>query len=156
VGTVIRPGCEKVARVGIILLTAAGRGIVTTAAKRRRPGSSCRSGDTVDGTAQPPCVIPAQQVTCHAMTDITGFALGPQLRDGQPPSAVPLCLRPPSCRVKIIPQWLFPGGTFNNQRSYQPHIRSTRWRGDAAPLIYPKAVACSSRFHRQMLILEAL
>ena len=69
----------------------------------------------------------AQAVTFHAMTDITGFALlGHAFEMASQSGAL---FRFAFDRLPFLPgaqdyasQWLFPGGSCNNQRTYEEHV----------------------------------
>jgi selenide,water dikinase len=125
-----RVGRKGGAEIGDVLLLTKplGTGIITTAAK----------GDAAELAHVEAAILSmmqlnrraaslAQQVTFHAMTDVTGFALlghgyemasqsGVRLRfflDGIPflPGA-----------EEYAEQWLFPGGACNNQQTYEQHV----------------------------------
>jgi selenide,water dikinase len=118
------------ARPGDVLLLTKplGVGIITTAAK----------GDAaeplhVEGAIKTMLQLNrqaarlAQQVEFHAMTDITGFALlghGYEMANGSGAR-----LRFHLDQLPFLPgakgyadQWLFPGGTCNNERSFEAHV----------------------------------
>jgi selenide,water dikinase len=125
-----RVGKKGGARPGdqLLLTKPLGVGIITTAAK----------GDAADpahleGAIQTMLQLNrraaelAQQVTFHAMTDITGFAL---LGHGYEMAAQSGArLRFFFDRLPFLPGavdyadlWLFPGGACNNQRTFEDHV----------------------------------
>jgi selenide,water dikinase len=125
-----RVGKKGGARLGdqLLLTKPLGVGIITTAAK----------GDAADpahleGAIQTMLKLNrraaelAQQVTFHAMTDITGFAL---LGHGYEMAAQSGArLRFFFDRLPFLPGavdsadlWLFPGGACNNQRTFEDHV----------------------------------
>jgi selenide,water dikinase len=125
-----RVGKKGGARPGdqLLLTKPLGVGIITTAAK----------GDAADpahleGAIQTMLQLNrraaelAQQVTFHAMTDITGFAL---LGHGSEMAAQSGArLRFFFDRLPFLPGavdyadlWLFPGGACNNQRTFEDHV----------------------------------
>jgi selenide,water dikinase len=132
VGTVhpSRVGKKGGARLGdhLLLTKPLGVGLITTAAK----------GDAIDpphlqGAIQTMVELNrraaqiAQQVQFHAMTDVTGFAL---LGHGyEMASQSGVRFRFSFERLPFLPGaketadlWLFPGGTCNNQRTFEEHI----------------------------------
>jgi selenide,water dikinase len=125
-----RVGKKGGARPGdqLLLTKPLGIGIITTAAK----------GDAADPTHVQAAIEAmlqlnqraaelAQHVTFHAMTDITGFAL---LGHGyEMASQSGVRLRFYVDRLPFLPgakeyadQWLFPGGSCNNQRTFEDHV----------------------------------
>jgi selenide,water dikinase len=132
VGTVSpdRVGTKAGAQPGDVLLLTKplGVGIITTAAK----------GDVADPAHLQAAIDSmlllnaraarlAQQVEFHAMTDITGFGLLGHGYEMASPGSVRF--RFFWERLPFLPgaldyadQWLFPGGSCNNQRTYQDHV----------------------------------
>lgn len=131
-----RPGDQ------LLLTKALGVGIITTAAK----------GDQADPAHLDAAIRSmlqlnrraaelAQQVTFHAMTDVTGFALLGHAHEMAIQSGTQLRLYVEG--VPFLPgardyaeQWLFPGGTFNNQRAYGPHVTFTGQEKEMQALLF--------------------
>lgn len=125
-----RVGKKGGARPGDILLLTKplGVGMITTAAK-----GDAAAPAHLEGAIQAMMELNrraaglAQQVSFHAMTDITGFAL---LGHGyEMASQSGARLRFFFERLPFLPgaqdyaeQWLFPGGACNNQRTFEAHI----------------------------------
>jgi selenide,water dikinase len=125
-----RVGTKGGAQPGDVLLLTKplGVGIITTAAK----GDAAHPAH-LEGAIQSMLQLNrqaaslAQQVTFHAMTDVTGFAL---LGHGyEMASQSGVRLRFFFDRIPFLPgaadyaeQWLFPGGACNNQRAYAPFV----------------------------------
>jgi selenide,water dikinase len=125
-----RVGKKGGAKPGDVLLLTKplGVGIITTAAK----------GDAADPAHLEEAVQSmlrlnrqaadlAQRVTFHAMTDITGFALLGHGYEMASQSGVRLRFffdRLPFLpgAVEYAEEWLFPGGSCNNQRTYERHV----------------------------------
>jgi selenide,water dikinase len=125
-----RVGKKGGARPGdqLLLTKPLGVGIITTAAK----------GDQADpahleGAIQSMLQLNrraaelVQQVTFHALTDVTGFALLGHSYEMASQSQARL--RFYFDRLPFLPgaadyaeQWLFPGGACNNQRTFEPHV----------------------------------
>jgi selenide,water dikinase len=112
----------------LLLTKPLGVGIVTTAAK-----GDAADPAHVEGAIQSMMQLNrqaaalAQQVTFHAMTDITGFALLGHGYEMASPSHVRFRFH--FDQLPFLPgakdyadQWLFPGGSCNNQRTYEQHI----------------------------------
>jgi selenide,water dikinase len=83
----------------------------------------------------------AQQVTFHAMTDITGFALLGHGYEMASSSGARLRFR--MARLPFLPGakeyanlWLFPGGTSNNQRTFEDHIDMNGLEEEMQMLLY--------------------
>ena len=118
------------ARVGdhLLLTKPLGVGIITTAAK----------GDVADRAHLDAAVVTmmelnqraaelAQQVKVHAMTDVTGFALLGHGHEMASQSHVRFRFHADELpflpgAVEYAEQWLFPGGSCNNQTAYGEHI----------------------------------
>ncbi len=125
-----RVGKKGGARPGdqLLLTKPLGVGIITTAAK-----GDAADPAHVEGAIQTMIQLNrraaelAQQVTFHAMTDITGFAL---LGHGYEMAAQSGArLRFFFDRLPFLPGavdyadlWLFPGGACNNQRTFEDHV----------------------------------
>jgi selenide,water dikinase len=125
-----RVGKKGGARPGdqLLLTKPLGVGIITTAAK-----GDAADPAHVEGAIQTMLQLNrraaelAQQVTFHAMTDVTGFAL---LGHGYEMAAQSGArLRFFFDRLPFLPGavdyadlWLFPGGACNNQRTFEDHI----------------------------------
>jgi selenide,water dikinase len=132
------------ARPGDVLLLTKplGVGIITTAAK----------GDVADplhveGAIETMLQLNrqaarlAQQVKFHAMTDITGFALlghGYEMASGSGAR-----LRFHLDQLPFLPgavdyadQWLFPGGTCNNERTFEAHVTFNGIAEEIQQLLY--------------------
>ncbi len=113
----------------VLLLTKPlGVGIITTAAK-----GDAADPAHLDGAIQTMLQLNrlaaglAQQVTFHAMTDVTGFALLGHACEMAEQSGARL--RFAFDRLPFLPGakeyaglWLFPGGACNNQRTFQDHV----------------------------------
>jgi len=117
-----RPGDQ------LLLTKPLGVGIITTAAKGDQADPAHMQGaiesmlELNRGAAEL-----AQQVTFHAMTDITGFALLGHAYEMASQSGVRF--RFDFERLPFLPGakeyadlWLFPGGACNNQRTFESHI----------------------------------
>jgi selenide,water dikinase len=126
-----RVGKKAGAQVGDILLLTKplGVGIITTAAKGDQAdpahiGLATESMVTLNRQA----AALAQRVDFHAMTDITGFGILGHGYEMAKPSGVRFRFLAdsfpflPGARA-YADQWLFPGGSCNNQRAYQAHIQ---------------------------------
>lgn len=126
---------ERIAKKGgarpgdcLLLTKPLGVGIITTAAKGDAADAAHVEAAIQSMVQLNRCAAGlAQQVTCHAMTDITGFALLGHSCEMVSQSKVRF--RFAFDRLPFLPgakdyarQWLFPGGTYNNQRSYQRHV----------------------------------
>jgi selenide,water dikinase len=125
-----RVGKKGGARPGdqLLLTKPLGIGMITTAAK----------GDAADPTHLDAAIEAmlklnrqaaelAQQVTFHAITDVTGFALLGHAYEMASQSKARLRFH--FERLPFLPgakeyadQWLFPGGACNNQRTFEDHI----------------------------------
>jgi selenide,water dikinase len=125
-----RVGKKRGARPGdqLLLTKPLGVGIITTAAKADEADpahleAAVRSMLQLNRRA----AALAQQVTFHAMTDITGFAL---LGHGyEMASQSKVQFRFYFDRLPFLPgakeyaeQWLFPGGACNNQRTFKDYV----------------------------------
>jgi selenide,water dikinase len=125
-----RVGKKRGARPGdqLLLTKPLGVGIITTAAKADEADpahleAAVRSMLQLNRRA----AALAQQVTFHAMTDITGFAL---LGHGyEMASQSKVQFRFYLDRLPFLPgakeyaeQWLFPGGACNNQRTFKDYV----------------------------------
>jgi selenide,water dikinase len=112
----------------LLLTKPLGVGLITTAAK-----GDAADPRHVEGAIQTMLQLNrraahlAQQVTFHAMTDITGFALLGHGYEMAAPSGVRF--RFYLDRLPFLPGakeyadlWLFPGGACNNQRTYEEHV----------------------------------
>jgi selenide,water dikinase len=132
VGTVHpgRVGKKGGARPGdqLLLTKPLGVGIITTAAKGDAADSAHVEGAIQTMLQLNRCAAElAQQVTFHAMTDITGFALLGHGYEMAAPSGARL--RFFFDRLPFLPGatdyadlWLFPGGACNNQRTFEDHV----------------------------------
>lgn len=117
-----RPGDQ------VLLTKPLGVGIITTAGKgdQARPEhmeSAIRSMLQLNRKASEL----AQQTELHAMTDVTGFALLGHACEVAGASGVQIRLHAGQIPFltgagEYAEQWLFPGGTFNNQRAFGPHV----------------------------------
>lgn len=126
---------ERVVRKGgahhgdVLLLTKPlGSGLVTTAAK----GDAADPADlraTIDSMLRlnRRAAELAQQVELHAMTDVTGFSLLGHACEMAEQSDAGIHLRGDA--LPLLPgaaryagEWLFPGGTFNNQQAYATQV----------------------------------
>jgi selenide,water dikinase len=126
-GRVIRKGGALPGDV-LLLTKPVGSGLITTAAK----------GDAADPADLEAAIRSmlrlnrgaaglAQRVERHAMTDVTGFSLLGHACEMAEQSGAALQLR-----VEALPflpgvhryagEWLFPGGTFNNRRAFEPQV----------------------------------
>jgi selenide,water dikinase len=125
-----RVGRKGGARPGdILLLTKAlGIGMITTAAKGDVADAD-HLGAAIEAMLQlnRRAAELAQTVTFHAMTDITGFALLGHAYEMASQSEARF--RFAFDRLPFLPgakdyahQWLFPGGSCNNQRAYDEHV----------------------------------
>jgi selenide,water dikinase len=125
-----RVGRKGGARPGdqLLLTKPLGVGIITTAAKGDQASPAHLEG-AVQSMLQlnRTAAELAQQVTFHAMTDITGFALLGHAYEMAGPSQVRF--RFTVDRLPFLPgavdyaeQWLFPGGTCNNERAFEAHV----------------------------------
>jgi selenide,water dikinase len=125
-----RVGKKGGARPGdqLLLTKPLGVGIITTAAKGDQASPTHLEG-AIQSMLQlnRTAAEVAQQVTFHAMTDITGFALLGHAYEMAEPSQVRF--RFALDRLPFLPgavdyaeQWLFPGGTCNNERAFEAHI----------------------------------
>ena len=125
-----RVGKKGGARPGdqLLLTKPLGVGIITTAAKGDQADPAHLDGairSMVQLNRQ--AAELAQQVTFHAMTDITGFAL---LGHGyEMASQSGVRFRFELERLPFLEgakayadQWLFPGGTCNNERTFEEHV----------------------------------
>ncbi len=125
-----RVGKKGGARPGdtLLLTKPLGIGIITTAAK-----GDVANADHLQAAIEAMLQLNrkaaelAQQVTFHAMTDITGFALLGHAYEMASQSGVRF--RFAFDRLPFLPgakeyadQWLFPGGSCNNQRTYEEHV----------------------------------
>jgi selenide,water dikinase len=132
VGTVHprRVGKKGGARPGdqLLLTKSLGVGIITTAGK-----GDAADPAHIEGAIQSMLQLNrraaelAQQVTFHAMTDITGFALLGHAYEMA--SASQVQFRFLLDRLPFLPGaqdyadlWLFPGGTCNNERTFEEHV----------------------------------
>ena len=139
-----RVGKKGGARSGdqLLLTKPLGVGIITTAAKGDQADPA-----HVEGAIQTMIQLNrqaaelAQQVEFHAMTDITGFAL---LGHGyEMASASGVRLRFVLDQLPFLPgareyadQWLFPGGTCNNERTFQAHVTFRDIEDEIQQLLY--------------------
>ena len=125
-----RVGKKGGARPGdqLLLTKPLGVGIITTAAKGDQASPAHLEG-AIQSMLQlnRTAAELAQQVTFHAMTDITGFALLGHAYEMAGPSQVRF--RFTVDRLPFLPgavdyadQWLFPGGTCNNERAFEAHV----------------------------------
>ena len=125
-----RVGKKGGARPGdqLLLTKPLGVGIITTAAKGDQASPAHLEG-AIQSMLQlnRTAAELAQQVTFHAMTDITGFALLGHAYEMAEPSQVRFRLA--LDRLPFLPgavdyadQWLFPGGTCNNERAFEAHV----------------------------------
>jgi selenide,water dikinase len=125
-----RVGKKGGARPGdqVLLTKPLGIGIITTAAK-----GDAADAAHVEGAIQAMLQLNrraaelAQQVTFHAMTDITGFALlghSYEMADGSGARLRFFLDRLPFLpgAVDYADMWLFPGGTCNNERTFGAHV----------------------------------
>jgi selenide,water dikinase len=117
-----RPGDQ------LLLTKPLGVGIITTAAK-----GDAAHPEHLEGAIQTMLQLNrqaaelAQQVTFHAMTDITGFALLGHAFEMASPSKVRFRFfldRLPflAGALEYADLWLFPGGSCNNQRTFEEHM----------------------------------
>jgi selenide,water dikinase len=117
------------ARVGdhLLLTKPLGVGMITTAAK-----GGVADRVHLDGAIQAMLELNqraaelSQQVTVHAMTDVTGFALLGHGYEMASQSHVRFRFHVDSLpflpgAVEYAEQWLFPGGSCNNQTAYERH-----------------------------------
>lgn len=139
-----RVGKKVGARPGdhLLLTKPLGVGIITTAAKGDQADPShlqgaIRSMLKLNRTA----AELAQQVTFHAMTDITGFALLGHAYEMAGPSRVrfrfflnQLPFLPGALDYADL--WLFPGGTCNNERTFEAHITFQGIADEIQQLLY--------------------
>jgi selenide,water dikinase len=117
-----RPGDQ------LLLTKPLGVGIITTAAKGDQADPAHLQGAIESMLAlNRGAAELAQQVTFHAMTDITGFALLGHAYEMAKQSGV--CFRFAFDQLPFLPGskeyadlWLFPGGACNNQRTFEEHI----------------------------------
>jgi selenide,water dikinase len=139
-----RVGKKGGARPGdqLLLTKPLGVGIITTAAKGDQADPA-----HVEGAIQTMIQLNrqaaelAQQVEFHAMTDITGFAL---LGHGyEMASASGVRLRFVLDQLPFLPgareyadQWLFPGGTCNNERTFEAHVTFRDIEDEIQQLLY--------------------
>jgi selenide,water dikinase len=146
VGTVhpSRVGKKGGARPGDVLLLTKplGVGIITTAAKgdQADPAHVQAAIETMLQLNRRAAEL-AQQVEFHAMTDITGFALlghGCEMANGSGAR-----LRFHVERLPFLPgaqdyaeQWLFPGGTCNNERTFQAQVTFRDVADEMQQLLY--------------------
>lgn len=139
-----RVGKKGGAQVGDILLLTKplGIGMITTAAK----GDAADQAH-LDGATQAMLQLNnkaaelAQEVTFHAMTDITGFALLGHGHEMASQSGVRFRFR--FDQLPFLPgakeyadQWLFPGGSCNNQRTYHDHVSFNGLEEEMQMLLY--------------------
>lgn len=139
-----RVGKKGGARPGDVLLLTKplGVGIITTAAK-----GDAADPAHVEGAIQVMMQLNrqaaelAQQVTFHAMTDITGFALLGHGYEMAEQSGARLCFF--SEKLPFLPgardyadQWLFPGGTCNNERAFEAHVSFNGVAEEMQQLLY--------------------
>jgi selenide,water dikinase len=139
-----RVGKKGGARPGdhLLLTKPLGVGIITTAAKGDQANPA-----HVEGAIQSMLQLNrtaaelAQQVTFHAMTDITGFALLGHSYEMAGPSRVRF--RFFLDRLPFLPgavdyadQWLFPGGTCNNERTFEAHVAFQGIADEIQQLLY--------------------
>ena len=146
VGTVhpSRVGKKGGARPGdqLLLTKPLGVGIITTAGK-----GDAADPAHVDGAIQAMLQLNrraaelAQQVTFHAMTDITGFALLGHAYEMA--SASQVQFRFFVDRLPFLPGakeyadlWLFPGGTCNNERTFEEHVTFQDIADEMQQLLY--------------------
>ena len=126
-GRVVRKGGARPGDV-LLLTKPLGTGLITTAAK----GDAADPSD-LDAAIQSMLRLNrraaelAQQVELHAMTDVTGFSLLGHACEMAEQSMASLLFRVDA--LPFLPgvhryagEWLFPGGTFNNQRAYGPQV----------------------------------
>lgn len=146
VGTVhpSRVGKKGGARPGdqLLLTKPLGVGIITTAGK-----GDAADPAHIDGAIQTMLQLNrraaelAQQVTFHAMTDITGFALMGHAYEmasaGQVRFRFYLDQLPflPGA-VEYADLWLFPGGTCNNERTFEEHVTFQGIEEEMQQLLY--------------------
>jgi selenide,water dikinase len=117
-------------------------GIITTAGK-----GDAADPAHVDGAIQAMLQLNrraaelAQQVTFHAMTDITGFALLGHAYEMA--SASQVQFRFFFDRLPFLPGakeyadlWLFPGGTCNNERTFEEHVTFQDIADEMQQLLY--------------------
>jgi selenide,water dikinase len=139
-----RVGKKGGARPGDVLLLTKplGVGIITTAAK-----GDAAAPAHVEGAIQSMMQLNrqaaelAQQVSFHAMTDITGFALlGHGYEMAEQSGAR---LRFFFEELPFLPgakdyadQWLFPGGTCNNERTFEAHVTFNGIAEEMQQLLY--------------------
>jgi selenide,water dikinase len=139
-----RVGKKGGARPGDVLLLTKplGVGIITTAAK-----GDAADPEHVEGAIQAMMQLNrqaaelAQQVTFHAMTDITGFALlGHGYEMAEQSGAR---LRFFFEELPFLPGakdyadlWLFPGGTCNNERTFEAHVTFNGIAEEMQQLLY--------------------
>jgi selenide,water dikinase len=126
-GRVVRKGGARPGDV-LLLTKPLGSGLITTAAK----GDAADPADLQAAIGSMlrlnrRAVELAQQVDLHAMTDVTGFSLLGHGCEMAEQSQASLHFRVDS--LPFLPgvsryagEWLFPGGPFNNQRSYGAHV----------------------------------
>jgi selenide,water dikinase len=126
----------------LLLTKPLGVGIITTAAKGDQADPA-----HVEGAVQTMIQLNrraaelAQQVEFHAMTDITGFAL---LGHGcEMAMASGVRLRFVLDQLPFLPgareyadQWLFPGGTCNNERTFEAHVTFQDVEDEMQQLLY--------------------
>ena len=139
-----RVGKKGGARPGdrLLLTKPLGVGIITTAAKgdQADPAHVQAAIDTMLELNRRAAEL-AQQVEFHAMTDITGFALlghGYEMASGSGAR-----LRFYFEQLPFLPgakdyadQWLFPGGTCNNERTFAAHVTFNGIAEEMQQLLY--------------------
>lgn len=121
---------KRGARPGDLLLLTKplGTGIITTAAKGDQ-ALAAHLEAAVESMLQlnRRAAELAQQVNLHAMTDVSGFSLLGHAYEMASQSGVGLrfffdALPFLAGAKDYAAEWLFPGGTHNNQRAYQAHV----------------------------------
>jgi selenide,water dikinase len=139
-----RVGKKAGARAGDVLLLTKplGVGIITTAAKgdQADPAHVQAAIDTMLALNRQAAEL-AQQVEFQAMTDITGFALlghGYEMAAG---SGVRLRFHVDQLpflpgAIEYANLWLFPGGTCNNERTFEAHVTFNGIAEEMQQLLY--------------------
>jgi selenide,water dikinase len=137
-------GMKGGARPGdrLLLTKPLGVGIITTAAK----GDAADPAHVEEATRtmlqlNRQAAELAQQVNVHAITDITGFALLGHAYEMASSSGARFCFA--LDQLPFLPgakdyaeQWLFPGGSCNNQRTFEDHVDSERLEEEMEMLLY--------------------
>jgi selenide,water dikinase len=112
----------------LVLTKPLGVGIITTAAKGEvaEPAHVAAAVESMKKLNRQAARI-IQQVGVHACTDVTGFALLGHASEMAEKSGVQLHFHLDKLpfvegAMQYAEEWLFPGGTCNNQRCYERHV----------------------------------